>query len=195
MTAETKIAPTPAQIDDLCLKFDSAKIESDRASQNLSTAKGELLAKIQDFGYTPQNAEKTVRLEGVLYIANATTPSTVEINEAAVIELQSELSRIKKPRVFTELFQRKVKHSLKKNAASTLKVTIGNLPDETQAHLLGIFGRCFAVDTKTPSVSVELAAALRKKEAEAAEKAEKKALRETNKAAKASKPKAAKGGK
>jgi hypothetical protein len=184
MTTEAKTAPTPTQIDSLCEKFDAAKMEHDLAGQELSKAKGDLLATVQDFGYTPTNAEKTTRLEGTLYVADATTASTVEINEASVGELQSELSRLKIPRVFGTLFQRKVKHSLKKDAATTFKIAIGGLEETTQARLLGIFATCFNVNIKAPSLSVELAATLREKEAEAAEKAAKKAAREAKKAAK-----------
>jgi hypothetical protein len=184
MTTETKTRPTEQSIDDLCIEFDGAKAAVDEAQQNFSTAKGKLLAMVQDFGYTPTHAEKTTRLEGVLYVADATTASTVEINEASVGELQSELSRFKKPKVFGMLFQRKVKHSLKKDAAGALKIAIGALDEATQKRLLGIFAGCFDVNSKAPALSVELAAALREKEAAAQEKAEAKAAREAKKAAK-----------
>jgi hypothetical protein len=89
--------------------------------------------------------------------------------------------------VFGELFDRKVKHSLKKDAASTLKVAIGGFAEDVQAHLLGIFATCFSVKTKAPSLTVELAAALRQKEAEAQAKAEAKALKAAARAQKAAK--------
>ncbi len=184
MTTETKTTPTPTQIDALCEKFDAAKMEADLAGQALSAAKGKLLETVQDFGYVPTNAEKTTRLEGILYVADATTASTVEINEAAVGELQSELSRLKMPKVFGALFQRKVKHSLKKDAAGTLKLAIGGFDEGTQKRLLGIFAGCFKVDSKAPALSVNLASVLHEKEAAAAEKAAKKAAKEAKKAAK-----------
>jgi hypothetical protein len=181
MTAPTKL--DAAQIDDLCYRFDKAKLGVESAQQIFSGVKGELLAAIQAQGYAPANADKTTRLEGTIYIADATTASTVEIDEPAVGELQSELSRLRKPRVFPQLFEQKTKHTLKKDAAGTLKLAIGALKDDVQARLLGIFARCFNVNSKAPAVSVELASALRAKEAAAAEKAEKKAAREAKKAA------------
>jgi hypothetical protein len=191
MTTETKTAPTAQEIDDLCMEFDGAKLAVDEAEQDFSKVKGDLLAKVQDFGYTPANAEKTTRLEGVIYVADATTASTVEMNEASIGELQSELSRLKKPKVFGEIFERKVKHSLKKNAAGTLKLAIGGFDEGTQKRLLGIFACCFKVNSKAPALTVELATALREKEsaaaekaAKAAERAAKKAEREAKKAAK-----------
>jgi len=117
--------------------------------------------------------------------------TSVEINEAPVAELQSELSRLKLPKVFADLFERKVKHSLKKDAASKLKVAIGGMKPETQQRLLTIYATCITANPKAPSLSVDLAAALRQKEAEAQAKAEAKAAKAAIKAAKAAK----KGGK
>ena len=184
---ETKVGFAPPEIDDLCIGFDSAKIAVEEAQQELSAAKGELQAAILTQGYTPAHAEKTTRLEGQLYIADATEASTVEMNEGAIGALQRELSRLRKPRVFKELFARRVSHSLKKDPAGTLKLAIGALDDEEQKRILGLFATCFDVNTKAPSVKVYLAEALRAKEAEAAEKAEKKAAREAKKAQKGGK--------
>jgi len=181
MTNATR--PTAAEIDDLCIAFDTARAEVEIAQQHFSTAKGALLAAIQDHGYTPAHAEKTVRLEGVLYIADATTSSTIETVEPSIAELQLELSRLKRPRVFAQLFDRKVKHSLRKDAAGILKLEIGGFASEVQTRLLALFSSCFNVAAKAPSVTVDLAAALRKKEAEAAEKAAKKAAKAAKKAA------------
>jgi hypothetical protein len=185
MNTEMKPAPKPSEIDDLCIAFDTAKSAVEKEEQKLSTAKGALLEAVQDFGYTPTQAEKTTRLEGTLYIADATVATSVAVKEAPVAELQSELSRLKKPKLFGLLFERKVKHSLKKNAASTLKVEIGGFEDETQKRLLGLFASCFDVETKAPALSVNLAESLRQKEAEAQAKAEAKAAKAAAKEAKA----------
>jgi hypothetical protein len=87
MTNEKKPAPTAAEIDDLCLAFDTAKAAVEKEQQKLSTAKGALLAAVQDFGYTPAHAEKTTRLEGTLYIADATVASSIETVEPMVGKL------------------------------------------------------------------------------------------------------------
>jgi hypothetical protein len=168
-------------VDGLCMNFDAAKAAVEEAQQNFSAAKGALLAIVQNFGYVPANAEKTKRLEGTLYIADATVASTVEIVEAPVGELQSELSRLKLPKVFMKLFERKVKHTLRKDAAGTLKLAIGGFADDVQTRLLALFSSCFNVNSKAPALSVELAAALRQKEAEAIAKAERKAAKAAKK--------------
>jgi hypothetical protein len=113
----------------------------------------------------------------VLYVADSTVGSTVDIDEAAVGELRSELSRMKKPGLFALLFDRKVKHQLRKDAGDTLRLKIGALAEEVQTHLLGIFARCFAVNSKAPTLSVTLASALKEKERLAAERAAKKSAK------------------
>jgi hypothetical protein len=177
----TKSKPTAEQIDELCNRFDKAKIAVEQAEQKLSGVKGELLAAVQDFGYVPTNAEKTTRLEGALYVADATVASTVAISETAVGELQSELSRFKLPRVFSKLFARKVTHTLQKDAHGALELAIGGFPLEAKKRLLSLFASCFKVDSKTPALTVTLVAALRAKEAAATEKAAKKAARAAKK--------------
>ena len=166
---------TPEQIDDLCTAYDSACIVVEDAEKKRSTAKGALLAAVQAQGHIAPRAEKTTRLEGRMYIADSTIGSTVDISEAAVGELRSELSRLKKASVFPKLFARKVKHSLLKDAGETLKLAIGGLADQVQMNLLAIYASCFDVNSKAPTLSVTLASVLRAREAAATAKAAKKA--------------------
>jgi hypothetical protein len=81
---DAKLKLTPSQIDDLCIAFDAQRAHAELAQQELSAAKGSLLAAIQSQGYTPAHAPKTTRLEGLLYIADATVGSTVEVTEGPV---------------------------------------------------------------------------------------------------------------
>jgi hypothetical protein len=105
----------------------------------------------------------------------------VEISEAPVGELQSELSRLKLPKLFGSLFTRKVKHSLEKDADQKLVLAIGGLPEKTQKSLLLLFTSCFKVDVKAPALTVQLASVLREKEVKAAQKAARKAARTAKK--------------
>lgn len=173
--------PTPDQVDDLCIAYDSARIAKDNAEQELSRVKGELLSAVQAFGYTPSHAEKTMRLEGHLYTASATVGTTVDINEAKVEELQSELSRIKRSRIFRGLFQRTIKYSLIKDGPDAFRLATAHLAADVQSRLHGIFTCCFKVNAKAPSLSVDLIAALRAKEAEAAKKAARRAAKKGSK--------------
>lgn len=177
MTNTTKPALAPEVIDNLCLAFDTRKAAVETAQEALSTAKGDLMEAVQDHGYMPPNAPKTKRIEGILYIADATTGTTLEIDEARAAELEQELSRKKMPKLFGDLFERTVKHTLQKNAADTLKIAIGGMGQDQQSRLLSLFSSCFKVNSKTPSLSVNLAASLREKEAATAQKAAKKAAK------------------
>jgi hypothetical protein len=170
----TDARPTPDEIDDLCIQYDNARLQKETAEQYLSEAKGELLAMVQAFGQTPAHAEKTMRLEGRLYVASATAATTVEMDDARVEELQSELSRLRMPRTFRLLFQKRVKYSPVKDAGDILKIGIGGLPEGAQNRLLGIFGACFKVNQKAPSLAVEQVEALRRKEEAAAKKRQRK---------------------
>lgn len=172
---ETKQVPTPVQVDDLCMAYDEARMKVEEARRDESEAKAALLAAIQAHGYVPKGAEKTLRLDGQVYVADATTATSIEIMDTAVAELQAELSRAQKPKVFPKLFERRVRYLLRKGAADILRLAIGALSDDRQAHLLGLFSRCFIAESKAPSVSVQLCAVLQKKEADAAARAEKKA--------------------
>jgi hypothetical protein len=162
------------EIDDLCIEYDNACIALTSAQQAHSTAKAALTAVVQTQGVIAPRADKTTRLEGSLYIADLTVGSTVDIDEQAVAELHFELSRIKKPGLFRLLFDRKVKHQLLKDAGDILRLKIGALAEETQSRLLGMFARCFDVNSKAPSLKVSLASALVEKERAAAERSAKK---------------------
>ena len=182
MTHATK--PTAAEIDDLCIAFDAAKIAIECAEQDYSEAKGPLLAAVRSFGYVPANAEKTTRLEGTVYVANCTVGSSIAVVEDSVGTLERELSRLNMPKVFNELFERQVKHALKKEAAGTLKLAVGGLDPKEQARIVGLFASCFTVNAKAPALTVDLAAALRLKEEEAEAKATAKAAKAAKKAGK-----------
>lgn len=169
---------TPAQIDDLCIAFDAADASKDEAGRALSEAKGDLLAAIRAQGRVPAGAEQTTRLEGELYGADSTEGRTIEINEDKVAELQSELSRLKKPKVFKSLFARRVSHQLvSKDGAGALKLALANLKPAESQRVMAIFSGCFTVGVKAPSVKTFKIAALREREEKAAAKAAKKAGR------------------
>ena len=73
--------PTPEEIDDLCLAFDKSRVAVEAAEQQYSNAKGPLLAAVRNFGYVPSHAEKTTRLEGIVYIADATVATAVTVKK------------------------------------------------------------------------------------------------------------------
>jgi hypothetical protein len=164
-------------VDSLCRAFNQRKAEAEAAETALGNAKALLIEAVQRYGYVPTNAEKSIRLEGDESIATVTTGTTVEIVDAYVIELQLALSRAKMPRLFRQLFDRRVKYSLRKGAAKALQFAVGKLPEVTRKQLSQLFSLCFGVSTRSPSLTVEASAAVEAREAKAAKKAAKKAGR------------------
>lgn len=170
MTTE-KSGPIPATaVDDLCRDYNEKKAAADVANEALRASKAALIADVQLLGYVPAGADKSVRLDGVDFVATVTTATSVEIEDGSVIELQLALSNAKKPGTFRKLFDRRVKYSLRKNAAETLQAATARLPEPAQKKLAQLFASCFAVATKAPALTVESTAAIKAKEAKAAKK-------------------------
>jgi hypothetical protein len=159
------------QIDALCFEFEEKKQAAELAVAALSEIKAQLIDRVEKQGYVPSNAEKSKRLDGVIWVATTTTGSTVEVKTESVVKLQLELSRLKKPRLFAKLFARQVKYSLVKDAADALKLALASLAAAKKAPVLALFSSCFDVNSKTPSLSVDSISAVKAKEEKAAKKA------------------------
>lgn len=168
---------TADEIDALCWTFNEKVIELEKAKKEHTTAKADLLAVVQAQGHIAPRADKTTRLQGAIYVADSTVGSTINVDERAVGELQLELSRMKKAAIFRLLFNRQVSHALIKGAGEVLKLKIGGMRGEVQARLLALFACCFKVDTKAPTLTVQLVSVLEAKEKAAAEKAQSKATK------------------
>jgi hypothetical protein len=182
MTTPNKPALTPAEIDDLCLAYDTAAAAVQAAQEKLAGIKAPLMLAVQEQGYIPAHADKMKRLEGTIYVANVIHSSTVSTNATACTALELELSARKMPKLFPQLFEREVKYTLVKGAPDLLKLEIGGLGPDRISRIYSLFSSCFTVNAKTPSLSVDLAQVLREKEAEAAAKAERKAAKAAKKA-------------
>jgi hypothetical protein len=176
--------PTPKQIDDLCLAYDSARAKVEAAEAIAKEAKDALLVVVRAHGFVPVGAEKTRRLEGTLYIADSTVSTKTEVKESSVINLMFELLRCKKSKLFHECFEPITKHILRKGASEYLKLGIASMPQSRQNIILAMFASCFDAKTSAPSLSVDLVETLKRKENEAAAKALKKAAAAAKKSSK-----------
>lgn len=174
MISEKCGALTPSAVDALCVDFNEKKAAADVAGEAMRASKAALIDHVQRLGYVPAGADKSVRLDGAEFVATVTTSSTVEIEDGSVVELQLALSAQKKPGIFRKMFDRRVKYSLRKDAAEILKAATVKLPESSQKSLAQLFASCFSVSSKAPSLSVESSAALKAKEEKAAKKAAKK---------------------
>jgi hypothetical protein len=183
--AKAALRPDPAIFDQHCRAFTASKAELETVKSELDAVKASLILLVSHYGYVPTNAEKSMRLEGIEMLATVTTGTSTDVNNEEVTRLQLALSRAKMPRVFSQLFARTVKHSLKKNAPDILKLATASLAEEARTALLLQFAACFSIEPNTPSLAVEEVAVLREKEAAKEAKA-------AAKAARAAKPKKAK---
>lgn len=167
-------APTPKQVDALCLAYDTAAAKVAVAEADRDAAKTPLLDAVQRWGVVPPNAERTHRLKGVLYVADATAGTKIEMSEPAIERLQQELKRRKKGKLFPQLFSTTVKHSLERGAAELLALEIGAMPEDVRSQFTALFAQCFDVSTKAPAVNVCLVKALEEKEQKKAARTAKK---------------------
>lgn len=162
---------TTREVDELCLAYEAKKIIAERAQADAADAKAALIDEIARFGYVPANAEKSMRLDGILKVATSTTGSTVEVKSEAVTRFELALSAAKKARIFKSLFTRQVKYALVKDAAATLQQALVKSPAPMRAKLTSLLAACFDVNSKTPSLAVEDVATLKAREEKAAKKA------------------------
>ena len=169
--------PNPEQIDDLCIAFDTARAKLQAAQQSVEESKAALLPIVRAHGSVPAGAEKTKRLEGTLYVADSTVTTTTEVIEPAVVELMCELLKARKSALFHEVFEPITKHVLRKTGGELLRLGIAAMPQARQAHILGIYARCFDAKSKAPTLSVDLVQAVKQREEEALAKAAKKAAK------------------
>jgi hypothetical protein len=163
--------PTPDEVDNLCLAYDKAAADVEAAETKRDAAKAPLLAQVRAYGAVPANAERTRRLTGVMYGADSTTSTSIEVNEPAVDAFRSKLIQHRKSKLFAEIFEATTKHSLREGSSELLKLGIQAMPEAERAELLLLYAQCFSPKTKAPSLTVYLVAALRAKEDKKAAKA------------------------
>lgn len=183
-TLAIPLIPTAKEIDELCLALDNAKVKLAAAQADVDAAKEALLPIVRAHGIIPAGAEKTKRLQGLLYVADSTVTTTTEVIEPAVVDLMVELLQRRKSKLFHEVFEPQTKHTLRKSGGEVLALGIAAMPESVRTHILGLYARCFDAKSKSPTLSVDLVETVKQREIEAAEKAERKAASAAKKAAK-----------
>ncbi len=156
------------EFDALCLDYVAKQLATDEAKIASDQAKAVIIAAVQEHGHVPTNAEASRRIEGADWCATVTTPSTVEIHDANVTELELLLSRAKLPGVFGSLFSRRVEYTLLKGAERVLPQTV--LPKKYSERIVALYAQCFVPKKKTPSLKVEAIEVVRVREEKAAKK-------------------------
>jgi hypothetical protein len=163
---------TPQQFDVLCANYDEARTLAERLDKTLSEAKAQVMNAVLEHGRVPTNAEASRRFEGQIWSGTVTTSTTIEILDDNVTALELALSKAKLPRVFQQMFSRRVEYTMLKDAEKVLPQT--RLPKRYAARIKQLYGRCFVPRKKTPSLKVESVVDARAREEKAAKKAAKK---------------------
>jgi len=157
-TPET--APTPKQIDALIAKYSAAQTRADALAATariLGAAAGEikveLTAMVEKWG--GRHTDKSKRLEGIHNTATTTTGTLTWIDAAAVEKLRLYLGKTETPTLAKEFFEEHTTYNMVKGPAGKLKtLTMGA---RLRTKLTAKIGLCFKIDTKAPSLKVELA--------------------------------------
>jgi hypothetical protein len=159
-TAPVPKQPTPKEIDALIVKYDAARTDAEAKaavakiySDAAGVIKVELTALVEKWG--GRHTEKSKRLIGVHNNATTTTATTVSIVDAAVEKLRVYLGETETPALAEEFFVSHTSYSLVSGPDEKLKsLTMGaRLRKSIRTRLKA----CFEIDTKKPSLKVELA--------------------------------------
>lgn len=163
------------EFDRLCAMYVTEQTKANAAQTFADGIKADIIRYVEHRGHVPTNAEASRRVEGADWCATVTTPSTVEIRDDIVTELELVLSKAKQAKLFPSLFSRRVEYSLVKGAEHVLPAA--PLPKRLRERILTLYAQCFIPKKKTPSLRVEPIAVVRDREDKAAKKAAKKAGR------------------
>jgi hypothetical protein len=143
-------APTVDEIDACVADYESAERLYRAAQETRDQAKEALIALVTRHGSPVPNAEQSKRLVGRRNTATITTGTVVTMNEDAVDDLRKYCGGDLRAGVFDKLFAAETKHKLLDGARSVLAGL--QLPRRTHEKLQSLFGRCFDIKPKSPSL-------------------------------------------
>ena len=149
--------PVPAltvdQIDDCIVDIEFYKRELAVAKKAYDDAQDVVIQIVQAHGSVPPHAEQSKRLLGRRNVATITTGTTTTVNEDAVDELKQYLGSTHRS-IFESLFATETKRKLIDGARNVLSAIA--LPKRAHEKVLSLFGRCFDIKPKSPSLKVEV---------------------------------------
>lgn len=157
MSSRAKAAPLPGAVDVLATawheleeKIAEAKAEFDATVKDvvpqMATMKTELIELVRDFGST--HAEKSKRLNGVLWYLQATFGTSHKLDAAAVERFRLALVKAKQARLLKSIFKKSVRWDLSPEAPTLIH---GKLSPS----LLALYARCDVPTPISPSLKVE----------------------------------------
>lgn len=146
-TISLKRPLTPEQIDNRAATYNALDKVKSAAAKNVSDEKDLLVELCRAFGVKPEAAEKSLRLEGNLWVITASFGSTSKINALRLAKFQGEMLAANKSRLLRSIFTQTITYTVAPTAAETVKA----LPKSLQT----MFRNCFETEPKAPSLKVE----------------------------------------
>ena len=145
---------TPDQIDACIAEYESAERLLASAKAVHTFAKAGLIALVQDQGARPTGAEYSRTLLGRRNRAMVTISNSTVLHEQYIDDLGQYCAAENLDSVFEKLFATITTHKLIEGARTVLGGLV--LPKSKYDRILSLFGRCFEVKPKAPTVKVDL---------------------------------------
>lgn len=145
--------PVAHEIDILAENYSAAKAQKKVRDEEFKSMEDELVEMVTRFGMVPPHAEASRRLQGRTTILTVTRGNTVAVNEDRVTELRDALAANQRGDLFHRIFAVRTKHELQKDADTVLRSE--SMSKRLGERVLSLFGRCFTVKRKAPSLKVE----------------------------------------
>jgi hypothetical protein len=152
---EAEDRPSPEVIDDLARNYLRAKAACDQCDDEFKVIEDQLVKLVQAWGAVPANAEKSRRLNGRLAELTVTKSDRITVNAERVETLRDALAANERGAYFSKLFAMQTKYEVVEGAEAALKTEA--LPKRLAEKVLNLFGRCFTVTPKKPSLKVVVA--------------------------------------
>jgi len=137
----------PLSIDEHAEIYLTLKATLDATAEALEKKKAELLKLVNKTGDIPSGADKSLRIEGDLYVITASYGHSSSIDNDVVGKIQGALAENHTPSLFKQLFKSKVSYQL----APTAQVVLESLPNSIQE----LFALVVKVKPRDPSLRVE----------------------------------------
>jgi hypothetical protein len=147
--------PSPELIDELAKRFLEAKLKVTVASATAAAIEKEAVSLVNEWGTVPAHAEKSKRLAGRRAVLMVTKSDTITLIPERVEMVRDALAANDYPNYFGKLFAKVEKYEVVEGAESALKTE--SLPKRLAEKILNLYGRCFDIKPKKPSLKVELA--------------------------------------
>lgn len=154
IAAETFRKPTPAEIDDLAVRYQAAKADLTDSKAVFESLEQEMITMVSEYGIVVPRAEKSRRLAGIRAELTVTKSDTLTINDSRVDDLKSALEANGYGEFFRRLFAERKKWEVVEGAESALKAE--SLPKRLAEKVMNLWGRCISVRPKKPSLKVVL---------------------------------------